>query len=832
MPPPDPAQLRREIARAESELARLDGERTAAERRLGELRRELDAIRPLVPGPYQVRVERPPDTRTEKVALFRSLFAGRTDVFPRFWRNARARKEGYAPACANEWVRGVCEKPRVKCGECPSQAFLKVTDQAILDHLQGRQILGVYPLLGDETCWFLAVDFDKGDWPEDVAAYVATCRLHHLDPAVERSRSGNGAHVWFFFSSPVPAGAARGMACYLLTETTRSRPGIPMSSYDRLFPNQDTMPRGGFGNLIALPLQYEARKRGHTVFVDDAWRPYADQWAYLAALPRLEPARVEEIARDAGARGRVLGVRAVDNDEEDATPWLPLPFRAPPEPRLALDAPAKVRCVLAQMVFVDKTGLPPALIDQINRLAAFQNPQFYEKQALRLSTALTPRIISCAEDRGRHIGLPRGCLPALVDLLRGLGIEAVLDDQRRDGEPLDMGFQGELTALQRKAADELLRHEAGVLSAPPGAGKTVVGVNLIAKRGRNALIIVHRTQLLDQWRAQLALFLDLKPSQIGQIGGGRRKATGFIDVAMIQSLVRKGDVNELLASYGHVIVDECHHVPAVSFERVMREVRARYITGLTATPRRRDGHHPILEFQLGPIRFSVDPRKQATRRPFEHRLIVRETSFRMPTSSASCGIQDIYGQLAADEERNEMILNDLIQALEDGRSPVLLTERRDHLAYIESSLTRVARNLVVLQGGMGTKRRREARDRLASIPEDEERVLLATGRFLGEGFDDARLDTLFLTMPVAWKGTLVQYAGRLHRMHQGKTEVRIFDYVDRQVPVLARMFEKRLRGCRAMGYEMAALPEARARRELVIEYDDEVEPRSANRPVR
>ena len=763
-----------------------------------------------------------PLSKNEKVALFRSLFAGRLDVFPKLWRNPKTKKQGYAPACANEWVRGVCEKPRVKCGACPNQAFLELTDLVIVDHLQGRHLAGVYPLLKDETCWFLAVDFDKGDWQEDVAAYVATCRRFGLTPSVERSRSGKGAHVWFFFSATVPASSARKMGSYLITETAASRPELPLSSYDRLFPNQDTMPRGGFGNLIALPLQFEARERGNTVFVDDAWEPFPDQWAHLAALPRINPARVAELAREASGRGMVLGVRATDTAGEKAElPWLRLPSRRRPELLIDSPLPSEVRAVLVQQLFVEKAGLPPALVNAINRLAAFENPQFHEKQAMRLSTALTPRVISCAEDLPEHIGLPRGCASTLKDLLHRHGIGLAVENQTIQGQRLAFEFHGELTALQQQAVRALLGHDTGVFVAPPGTGKTVVGAHLIARRNCNALVIVHRTQLVDQWRAQLGLFLDLKPGDVGQIGGGRRRVTGSVDVAMIQSLVRRGDVDDVVGTYGHVIVDECHHVPAVSFERVMREVRARYVTGLTATPRRRDGHHPILEFQIGPMRFSVDPKNAAARRPFEHRFFVRETGFRLVTSPQAPGIQEIYARLAVDQARNQMIVADVIRALEDGRSPILLTERRDHLDHFAEQLRRVARNVVVLRGGMSTKRRRGAAEALASIPDAEERVLLATGRFAGEGFDDARLDTLFLAMPVSWKGTLVQYAGRLHRTHQGKTEVRIFDYVDHDVPMLARMFQKRLRGYRAMGYELADPPMVVPVRERVIEYDEE-----------
>jgi superfamily II DNA or RNA helicase len=769
----------------------------------------------------------PPSTAGEKVALFRSLFRGRDDVFPKLWVNPRTDRKGYAPACSNEWVRGVCEKPRLKCSECPNQAFVSVSDQVVLDHLQGRHVMGVYPLLPDDTCWFLAADFDEASWADDVAAFVETSRAVGLPSAVERSRSGNGAHVWFFFAAPVPAATARRMGCYLITETMSRRHQLAMASYDRFFPYQDTLPRGGFGNLIALPLQYEARERGNTVFVDDRLVPHADQWAYLAGLSRIAPTTVEAIAQEAVARGQVIGLRIASTDEEeDRAPWDAAPSRRPHPARIEEPLPSEVRTVLAQRVFVEKARLPSALLNQIKRLAAFQNPEFYKRQKMRLSTALTPRVVACSEEHSQHVALPRGCVADLRDLLAEHGVGLRFDDQRLLGESLKARFQGHLTGVQEQAAKSLLAHDFGVFVAPPGVGKTVVGTYLAAARGRSTLVLVHRKPLLDQWVAQLSLFLGLPPKAIGQIGGGKRTPSGRLDVAMLQSLVRDGTVDDIVAAYGHVIIDECHHAPAASFERVLGEVKARYVTGLTATPYRRDGHQPIIHMQCGPVRFAIDPKSETARRPFEHRLICRETAFHAASLGPEAGIQELYAAIAADARRNELILNDVIGALEQGRSPILLTERKDHLEYFAARLQGFTRHLVVLQGGMTAKARREAMSHLAAIRGDEERLMLATGRYVGEGFDDARLDTLFLAMPVSWKGTLVQYTGRLHRLSPGKTEVRIYDYVDPAVPMLARMFEKRLRGYRAIGYarEETPLVPAKSQEEPTVEYDEDAFP--------
>ncbi len=529
-----------EIQEAEALLSRLEAEQDRTRTRLAELRAELAVgqagadIGAGLPGSLLSSV---PHSAEEKVTLFRRLFRGRGDVFPTRFVSKKTDKPGYAPACKNKFVRGVCELPRVKCGDCPNQAFVPVDDAAVVAHLQGRHVMGVYPLLEDETCWFLAVDFDKSTWTDDVLAFVATCRQMGLPAAVERSRSGNGAHVWFFFTEPVPAAITRKMGCYLITETMARRHQLSMDSYDRLFPSQDTMPKGGFGNLIALPLQHGPRGQGNSVFLDDRLQPLADdqQWAYLAGVPRIDRRTVERIAGEATRQGSVIGVRAVEPaDDGDTEPWARPPSGAPRVIRVVGRLHKQVKCVLSQRLFVEKAGLPSPLLNQIKRLAAFQNPDFYKKQSMRLSTALTPRVISCAEDLPRYVSLPRGCRPELEGLLRENGVALELEDKRAAGQPVDFRFHGVLTPIQQQAARALLAHEIGVLVAPPGVGKTVVGINLIAERGCSTLILVHRRPLLEQWRSQLSFFLKVEPKHVGQIGGGKHSANGRLDVAMIQ----------------------------------------------------------------------------------------------------------------------------------------------------------------------------------------------------------------------------------------------------------------------------------------------------------
>ena len=661
--------------------------------------------------------------------------------------------------------------------------------------------VGVYPMLPDETCWFLAADFDKKSWMQDVAAFRDATRTKGVPVAIERSRSGNGAHAWIFFAEPVPAADARRLGTLLVTATMDRCPDIGFDSYDRFFPSQDTMPAGGFGNLIALPLQSRPRENGNSVFVDDDFRPYKDQWAYLSSIRRLSRGELTTIVAEAAATGQIIGVRLPPTEEQDE-PWAALASRRSKEPPIEGVLPGSAEVVIGNQVYIDRTKLPPVLVNRIARLAAFQNPEFYAAQAMRLPTFGKPRIISCAELFSKHIALPRGCLDDLLCLLRDTGIAAELSDERQQGRPIGTRFLGELTPEQNQAAAALLRHETGVLAATTAFGKTVVAAKMIAARDRNTLVPVHRRQLLDQWVARLQTFLDIPPNKLGVIHGGKKKPTGNIDVALMQSLVRQATVSDLVADYGHVIIDECHHLSAVGFEAIAREARARYMLGLSATVTRKDGHHPIIFMQCGKIRHRVDAKKQAAARPFDHKVIFRRTEFRLAWNGPDekPAIQELYAKLAQDRARNDLIFEDILSALEGGRSPVVITERKNHLDLLAGRLSKFAKNVIIFRGGMSARQLQAATEFLAAIPAGQERVLMATGRYLGEGFDDARLDTLFLTMPISWRGILAQYVGRLHRLYATKRDVVIYDYVDGNEPMLAKMAVKRKAGYRSLGY--------------------------------
>jgi len=729
-----------------------------------------------------------------KVDLFRNLFRGRADVYPIRWES-KAGKSGYAPACANEWRPGVCEKPRIKCGDCGNRQLLPLTDEVIFRHLAGDVVVGIYPLLPDDTCYFLAVDFDEAEWRDDARAFVQSCHELNVPVALEISRSGNGAHAWIFFDRNVSAFDARRLGASIISHACERTRQLALSSYDRLFPNQDYMPKGGFGNLIALPLQKRARAQNNSVFVDESLEPHSDQWAFLASIQRMSPGDIEPaIIRAMGNRDPV-GVAYVE-DEGDAEPWKDRDTRSH---KLTCPLPASLRITLANLVYFEKSELPQPLANQLVRLAAFQNPEFYKAQAMRMSVWNKPRIIGCAQNFPKHIALPRGCLDAALELLEENGITAEFQDERFAGDPIDVSFLGTLRSDQEVAVSSMLSHDVGILCAPTAFGKTVTAAALIAKRSVNTLVLVHRTELLRQWQERLHAFLGVGNEVVGTIGGGKAKPTGVIDIAVMQSLSRKGEVSDTVKNYGQIIVDECHHVSAVSFESLLRSAVAKYAVGLTATPIRRDGQQPIIFMQCGPIRHSATrPASAPHDLSVEPRLLSKPIV--VPDGS---GIQDVFRRLADDVERTAKIVSEVELAFSQGRKILVLTERTEHVDALETELKGRVHNLFTLHGRVPKKQRIARMHDLDSLPPDAPRVLVATGKLVGEGFDHPALDTLVLAMPISWKGILQQYAGRLHRAHADKADVRVIDFVDAGNVALMRMWDKRLAGYKAMGYRMA-----------------------------
>jgi superfamily II DNA or RNA helicase len=764
-----------------------------------------------LPQPAALVTREPDPSRlstAEKVALFRRLFRGRTDVYPVRWEGKTSGKSGYAPACANEWRAGVCEKPRIKCGDCGNRLLIPLSDAVIYDHLAGEHTVGVYPLLEDDTCYFLAVDFDEADWRDDARAFMQSCDELGVPSALEISRSGSGAHAWVFFASRVSARDARCLGTAIVSHTCSRTRQLKLESYDRLFPNQDTMPSrqglgpagtrvGGFGNLIALPLQKWPRERGCSVFVDADLRPYPDQWGFLSSIQLMAAHDIEPTILRATGGVHPLDVTFID-DEDLATPWK---REAIPTKKLSGPMPKLLTVTRVNQIYFEKAQLPQALANRLIRLAAFQNPEFYKAQAMRMSVWDKPRVIGNAENYPQHIALPRGCLDAALDLLRDNGIACDLRDERFKGEPINASFVGTLRLDQEAAVAGMLHHDIGVLCAPTAFGKTVTAAAMIARRGVNTLVLVHRTELLKQWQERLQAFLGVGKGVVGTIGGGKTKPTGKIDIAVMQSVSRQGEVSPLVENYGQVIVDECHHVGAVSFDAILKRAKAKYVLGLTATPIRRDGQQPIIFMQCGPIRYAAAKPAGA---PHDLGVLPRSrfTRIDLPTDA---GIQDVFRHLVNDHARTEAIAAEVRDAVGQGRKVLLLTERREHLDAIKVALDGLEPVLFVLHGRMSRKQRAALVADLQALPPDAPRVLLSTGKLVGEGFDHPPLDTLVLAMPVSWKGTLQQYAGRLHREHASKTDVRIIDFVDTGHAALLRMWDKRQRGYRAMGYRVGLM---------------------------
>ena len=765
--------------------------------------------------------QKPSLSLEEKVALFRSLFQGREDVFARRWFSPTTGKNGYQPVCAREWDSEYCDKKKYKCAECPNREFQSLGYNDIYRHLEGkkpngRDVVGVYAIFPDNSCQFLCCDFDdkscEHGYQKDVLAYVNVCRDWGVPAYIERSRSGNGAHVWILFDEHIKAQTARRLGNAILTEAMEREGRMSFKSYDRFFPNQDFMPTGGFGNLVALPLQGRARKDGNSVFVDDDFIPFADQWEYLQGMKKMTVSEVEKLV----SRYDKEPLGALSKSSESA-PW----ERPLPKPMTKADFPDCITIVRSSGIYIPTKVLSARAVNHLKRLAAFKNPEFYAKLGMRLPVYNLPRIISCSEITDDYLIVPRGCEESAIDFLRENNVEIEIQDKTNPGLPIAVEFNGQLYPEQETAVEELDRHRCGTLYATTAFGKTVTAAAMIARKKVNTLILVHTKALLDQWRKRLSEYLitDFQPEKQSK-GRGRRKKfqqfgalsstentlNGKIDIALLQSCISDNEVKQFVREYGMVIVDECHHAPAVNFERVLREVNARYVYGLTATPIRKDGHQPIIFMQCGEIRYTADSKAQQSQQSFRRLLIPRFTSHRNLTADGNNYVQ-ILDELTENESRNRLILDDVAANLAEGRTPIILTARTAHVDLLTEQCHKICPNVIRLVGNDSAKAKREVMAQLNAIPASEPLIVVATGKYVGEGFDLPRLDTLMLAMPVSWKGLIAQYTGRLHRNYPGKNETRIYDYIDLRVPVCDSMYRKRLHGYRAVGYSIVVANE-------------------------
>ncbi len=744
----------------------------------------------------------PPDTPDAKIDLFIKMFRCREDVYPKLWENKRKGIKGYSPACKNEWVAGLCNKPKVKCAECNNRNFLRVDQDTIRSHLEGKITIGTYAIKENDTCIFLAADFDKKSWQEDVLEYKNSAAKMGIDVAIEKSRSGDGAHAWIFFSEDVPAYLARQLGTVIVSYASSNKYSMSLDSYDRFFPSQDSLPSRGFGNLIALPLQKKMREAGNTEFLDDNLFSYNDQWKYLSERKRLSKNDVRNILEDFLPESDNIDLYLSNEyDISEAERQLyPLSDNIVPD-----SYKAEIKIVYKSKLQIELTSIPTKLISALKRTATFANPRFFELQRMRFSTYRTPRYICCAEIGNNYMLLPRGTLDACQELALKVGAIINIDDKRLHLGKIDLHFNGSLTEDQNSAVNDIVEHENGILVAPPGIGKTVMGCAVIAKRRVPTLILVHRKQLVDQWKSHLVEFLNIEDKKIGIIGGGRKKKSGIVDIAMLQTLSRMENVVEILSKYEQVIIDECHHIPAVSFEAVLNESSARYFLGLTATPYRKDGHQSIIHMQCGPIRHEI---KEAYGQNLSKKVIVRETSFSMPPDSgAQPPIHEVWNELTTDRNRLNQIALDIKKVLKDNRFPLILSERKEHISLLSNEIRNVTGDIkakeFILVGDMGKKARKKVLEDIEiSLNNSTKPYILSTGSLVGEGFDLPQLDTLFLAMPFSFKGRMIQYAGRLHREFNGKEGVIIYDYLDISSGLTISMFKKRISAYKQMGYEI------------------------------
>lgn len=769
----------------------------------------------------------------EKVALFQSVFQGREDVFAKRWYSPTTKKSGYQPVCEREWNREFCDKRKYKCVDCPNRQFAHLTYDNIYNHLAGkdeyaRDVIGLYPICKDNTCYFLCADFDdkscEHGYQNDVLSYVKVCKSWGIPYYIERSRSGNGAHVWIFFEVPIAANKARRLGNAILSYAMNEDARLSFKSYDRFFPNQDSLPEGGLGNLVALPLQGKARRNGNSVFVDDQFQAYSDQWNLLQKIQRLSNCQIEQLLQ-LYSNGMSLELSRTS----DSKPWeTPLT-----ENVQDIDFPSHVKLTIANMLYIPLAVLSAKAINLLKRMAAFRNPEFYAKQGMRLSTYNIPRIISCSELTDDYIALPRGCEDAVLEMFKQYNVTIAVDDKTNQGRAIDVEFRGQLRQEQQEALEKMSPYRIGTLSATTAFGKTVFAIAMIAKRKINTLILVHNKALLEQWKTRLEEFLKINEevtfenckrrkqnTAIGCLCSGKNSLHGIIDIALIQSCLDDGEAKPFVQNYGMVIVDECHHVSSVSFEQVLRQVRAHYVYGLTATPIRKDGHQPIIFMQCGKIRYSSDAKAQIMSQSFMRILMPRFTSFRNLTSDAKTYVQ-LTEALAEDKQRNCLIVEDVKRVLAEGRIPLVLTTRTSHVRFLARMLTSVTANVIQLVGADSAKEKRRVLQQLQGIPSTDSLVIVATGKYIGEGFDYPCLDTLFLAMPISWKGNVAQYAGRLHRESAGKQEVRIYDYVDIHVPLCDKMYRKRLKGYASIGYGKEAGLLADTQKERQLLYDVE-----------
>ena len=767
---------------------------------------------------------------TDKIAsdFFMMFCRGRKDLYDLRYTNPKTGKNGYYTQCFNRWDRGchIQKKDGVRCKDCELRAYKPVTLPLIKAHMNGtdpngNDVVAIYPMLENNLCQLLVFDFDnhaKGAeqedyantddrWKEEINALRRICKNLDVDAVVERSRSGRGAHLWIFFKEMIPARLARKFGFALLEKGAESVNLKSFKYYDRMIPTQDALPEGGLGNVIALPLQGMALKSGNSAFVDENWNAYEDQLKVLVGTRRLTRQEIDDYL----SLWYSTGFTSEDNGTD--APW---------DKNSEIEAGSVkgvVRIVLADRIYIDSSGMSNKTKRQLRRMATFSNKQYFQNQAMDMPNYDESRFIYLGSDEGKYIVLPRGLREDIQKKFDNAGIRYKIEDKRTQGRELNISFKGELRESQIPAAETMLENETGILHAATAFGKTVVCCDMIARRGISTLILVDRADLMNQWIKRLDEFLDIdeelpeyqtktgrtrkRKSLIGNLQGAHDTLTGIVDVAMIRSLKKKDGFHPMLKEYAQVYFDECHHAASESAIEVLQEINAKYVYGVTATPKRGDGKEKINEFLLGPIRYRFTAKDRAEEQNIDHLVYPRFTRTVKPhhLSKTPYG-NDAYELIRNNDVRDEQIIRDVADCVQAGRTPVVLTKYVDHANKLSERLKKYADRLILLTGANGTKVRRAQVKELNEVDDSDSLILVGTGSLLGEGFDFPRLDTLFMATPVSGENVVEQYVGRLNRDYDGKENVIVYDYVDSHIPKFDKMYAARLKAYKKIGYEL------------------------------
>jgi len=694
--------------------------------------------------------------KKEKISIFRNLFKGREGVFAKYWASSRTEKKGYSPVCKNEWIPQICRKPCEKCG---NKDYVPLDDFWIEKHLKGEVTIGIYPIQLDDRVNFLVFDFDKENWFENAKRLIKFCQSIDLPTYLERSRLGNGGHLWIFFSQSVSAAKVREFGFTLLEKAGIAGISGDKSGFDRIFPNQDFLQEGGLGNLIALPLQYHARQKGNTLFLDpdNTYIPYINQWNFLSAIRKISEIDIDLFFKSSSAD-------------------IPLP----------ISEKRSLRIIISNYISIPIKDTDRQFYQFLRKNLVIHNPIFYDKKAKGFSTWDTPKMIYCLNSKGGNYIIPRGFLKNIERYLFQNSISFQVEDKSIKTPNKAFRCRFKIYNYQKKALHEILKNNVGILEAPPGYGKTIIALASLVYRKQRALIIVHTKELLAQWIQKIGDVLGIEKGDVGVIGGGKEKIGKKITVATYQSLVRK-NLKIIVDKIGYVIVDECHRVPANTFQKVVKEFKVRYLLGLTATPFRKDKLQKLMFLYMGEIIHRIDPDKISRElKGVDSILEIRHTDF-YPTFEKVKKYRKIIEALTEDENRNNLIARDIIGEYSLDKSILVLTGRKGHCLEISQRLGQKVKHSV-LTGNLSQKVRRET---LRDFKDKKIRVLIATSQLIGEGVDLPFLDTLFLVFPTSSKTRLIQHIGRVQRKNKGKSISKVYDYYDQYVSVLNIMFQKR-----------------------------------------